>query len=77
MQVKALEEPYHHRGDENDGEGSLQEVLGLFPQQLRHVFGAGQPVVGQLHHEGDGLTPEQRVLVEQRRQYAHQNAQQV
>ena len=31
--VEVLEEPDHHRGDEDDGEGPLQKVLGLLPQE--------------------------------------------
>ena len=52
MEVESLQQPNHQRGDEDDREGTLQEVLGLVPQQVRHVFEARQAVVGQLHHKG-------------------------
>ena len=77
VQVKALQEPHRHRGDEDDGEGPLQKVLGLFPQQLGHIFQPGQAIVGQLHDKGDGLAPEQGLFVEQGGQNAHKNAQNV
>ena len=62
VDVKALEEPHHDSGEENHREGPLQEVLGLVPQEARHILGAGEAVVGQLHDKGDRLAAEQRAL---------------
>ena len=39
----------------DDRKGALEEIAGLFPEQLDHILEAGQAVVGQLHHKGDGL----------------------
>ena len=46
LQVKVLQEPDDDGGRKDDRKGFLQEVAGLFPQQLGHVFQAGQAVVG-------------------------------
>ena len=67
-QVKVLQKPDDDGGGKDDRKGLLQEVPGFFPQQLRHVFQAGQAVVGQLHDERDGLALEHRALEQQCRQ---------
>ena len=38
LEIKSLQQPYHQGSDEDNGEGALQEVFGLVPQQMRHVF---------------------------------------
>ena len=75
--VEALEEPDHHRGDEDHGESPLQKVLGLLPQEPDHVLGAGEPVVGQLHDEGGRLAFEQGPLIKVSDQDRHKHAQKV
>ena len=77
MEVEALQEPDDHGGDQDDREGALEEVLCLFPEQLQDAARAGQAVVGQLHHEGDGLSLEDGPLEQQGRQDAADDAEQI
>ena len=77
VKVKALQEPDRDRGDEDDGEGLLQKVLGLLPEKLQHAAGTGHAVVGQLHHKGDCLPLEERLLEQKGDQNPDQDPQQV
>jgi len=76
-EIKALQEPDHDRGDQDHGEGAVQEVLGLFPHKLAHVARGGQAVIGQFHHEGHRVAAEERLAVDQRRQHAREDSQEI
>jgi len=72
-----LQEPDDDGGQENDSESALQEVFGFFPQQQPYTFGAGEPVVGQLHHKGDGLAAEGGVIHDEGRHDADEDAEKI
>ena len=75
--VEGLQHPDDDGGGKDNGEGLLHKALGFFPDQLAHALGAGQPIVGQLHHEGHRLPGEGGVLQDQGIQDPAEDAKQV
>ena len=63
VEVEALKEPHCDSRDKNDRKCALEEVLSLFPQELRGVAHAWHTVVGELHDEGHGLAAENGLSV--------------
>ena len=77
MQIEVLQEPDQDGGDQDDREGALQEIPGLFPQKLQGVAQTGEPVIGQFHYEGDCFTAEEGSLVEKCRENTGQDPQHI
>ena len=58
VEGEGLQEPYHHGGKEDDGEGTTEEIAGLVPQEAHDVARHGHAVVGQFQHKGYRLATE-------------------
>ena len=54
-----------------------RKSFGFFPQQQSHAFGTGEPVVGQLHHKGNGLAAEGGVIHDEGRHDADEDAEKI
>ena len=48
VKIKTLKKPNRNRRNKNDSESPLEEVLGLVPKQMSHIFRPRHPIVGQL-----------------------------
>ena len=60
--VEILEEPDDDAGHEDDGEGLVDEVLGLFPHMHQNAAARGHAIGGELHDEGHGLAAEDEAI---------------
>lgn len=60
--VERSEKPDDDRCGENDGKGTAEKVLCLFPKQHENATRGREAVVRQLHDEGNGLTAEDGAL---------------
>ena len=60
--VKVLQEPDDDADEENNREGLMQKILGLFPHVHDDVARRRQTVGRQLHDEGNGLAAEHQTV---------------
>ena len=75
--VKALEEPNDDGRKENDRERALEEILCLLPEQQRHALESGHAVIRQLHDKRHGLAAEGRLVHDERREDADEDAEDI
>ena len=62
LHAEGLQEPQQHAHGQDQGARLDQEALHLLPHVEADVLQGGQPVGGQLQHEGGGLTLEHQLL---------------
>jgi hypothetical protein len=62
MEIEGAKEPNDDACQEDDREGSLQEIFGFVPQQAQHIVGNGEAIVGKFHDKRYGFTSEKRMF---------------
>ena len=75
--VEVLQKPDDDADDEDDREGLMQKVLGLFPHMHDDVAGGGQAVGRQLHDEGHRLAAEDEAVEQKSGDDGHADADEV
>ena len=76
-EVEGLQEPDDDGGDEDDGEGALDEVARLVPQQMGNAAGGGETIVGEFHDKGGSIIVMSEALEQQHDRHADEDTEQV